>query len=1331
MAFPSSPSVGDLHTNEQGVTYRYTNNNSWVIETGASVGGREVYFYNDLASIPTPYNEQALYVIRNQNHIVRFLGGVPQYLPFVLTRAANLAALNALPLAQKSERGLYVTENDNTFYYWNGTIFVASVGGGNSAAIRVWEPSVGYLVNDLVIFEEITFKCISNHLSSTSFENDFTRWVAFSDSAAFFGDDIPGITDYQIQTAYPIILLENIDQDIVIRLPPARVGQYIDVAVSGQLTLPSQNTVIFRNSDGSSIGSRQNTRLQQSITETYACSDYVTTLRFAAFGTEGNYNWISLGSTIFNFTGATTNNHGTGGLVPAPRSTDVNNYLRGDGRWAPVASGGGGAEEWQPNTPYNTNQILEKDKVFYRVTQPHTSGTDFDQEGPNLAWFSGDGVEYTINVSGLNSYQFNSPRPRVLVVGLDNDLDFNLYIPTAGQKQHITFNNINLTPIRVSVKYNTNIVFAKWAPNADFGLGEFMVPSGQRHLYIAATFDVNNNNSNWIIYSTDQSFQGATIDLDGLGGSVPQPLIANRTQFLRGDGSWATPVAGGAIVPWAANSDFLENQIVEFEKSLYRVAVDYTSGGTIDEDGASLSWFAGPGGAVVIPAAGQSLIQIQSPRPLVAFLGVDTNCEVRLPVLQASQKIELLFQANPANVGPISVDINNALGNNVFWNDSVLGNNGPMLLYPNQTMFLAARNLKLGTDFAWEITVADARPYQGATATRDGVAGFVPKPTISDVNRFLRGDGTWADAGGGSGVSNIVNWAPTTLFEANQIINREGALYLVIQTYTSGVDFGLDDSSYIVNLGQTEVVQYDASGQNQVNIDSPAKYIFIENIDTNLQVRLPLLVSGQTIEIEFICNSNTPINVNIRDGGGANVISFLGANGAQSTSTNFTVKNQGGLRNRMRFSSLYFGGNWIWIGLPSSMYPFIGTDGTASGTAGFVPRPTVADVNRYLRSDGQWAAVSGGGGGIVPWVSGETYEQNQLVFANNTLFLVAQNHVSGPNIEFEGNNIYQIADNNVKLSVDLFGLSNYQILSPFTNIYLGSIENNITIVLPELQRGRKLRISFIAQASATVNFLRFDGSPNINNYTRGFFESTVSLQVNNGFRGEYIFAPVEDVINGTIGEWECKLSGEFTFSGADLLHTGCGGLVPSPTPAQRNQFLRGDGMWAEPAGAGAGGYDYWGGSLFSNDVNNQGDPLIVEINPGLEQPLSPNKTNNFLVSGNLFLNNDGLTVPGRNLFVVFFMGGIEVGQIEIEQDIADNANFNIDLKFAYVNGTQLVYQFTSHYRPIVDPNKPPKMRGGLEFIGSFGNTTLGIQLRMTLGDPADSANVDVYNLRLG
>lgn len=48
--------------------------------------------------------------------------------------------------------------------------------------------------------------------------------------------------------------------------------------------------------------------------------------------------------------------------------------------------------------------------------------------------------------------------------------------------------------------------------------------------------------------------------------------------------------------------------------------------------------------------------------------------------------------------------------------------------------------------------------------------------------------------------------------------------------------------------------------------------------------------------------------------------------------------------------------------LPST---FVGTDGTTAGTSGLVPAPANTDVNKYLKSDGTWAAVGGGSAVVV------------------------------------------------------------------------------------------------------------------------------------------------------------------------------------------------------------------------------------------------------------------------------------------------------------------------------------------------------------------------------
>lgn len=62
---------------------------------------------------------------------------------------------------------------------------------------------------------------------------------------------------------------------------------------------------------------------------------------------------------------------------------------------------------------------------------------------------------------------------------------------------------------------------------------------------------------------------------------------------------------------------------------------------------------------------------------------------------------------------------------------------------------------------------------------------------------------------------------------------------------------------------------------------------------------------------------------------------------------------------------------------------FTGTNGTTAGTSGLVPAPAVSDANKYLKSDGTWAEVQGGGGSddhtytttpseVGTWIDGRT-----------------------------------------------------------------------------------------------------------------------------------------------------------------------------------------------------------------------------------------------------------------------------------------------------------------------------------------------------------------------
>ena len=64
---------------------------------------------------------------------------------------------------------------------------------------------------------------------------------------------------------------------------------------------------------------------------------------------------------------------------------------------------------------------------------------------------------------------------------------------------------------------------------------------------------------------------------------------------------------------------------------------------------------------------------------------------------------------------------------------------------------ITAAQLGDALDRVSDYFVLTNQDFSGATAQAAGAKGMVPAPSAGDNTKFLRGDGTWQTAGGGSG----------------------------------------------------------------------------------------------------------------------------------------------------------------------------------------------------------------------------------------------------------------------------------------------------------------------------------------------------------------------------------------------------------------------------------------------------------------------------------------------------------------------------------------------------------------------------------------------------
>ena len=76
-----------------------------------------------------------------------------------------------------------------------------------------------------------------------------------------------------------------------------------------------------------------------------------------------------------------------------------------------------------------------------------------------------------------------------------------------------------------------------------------------------------------------------------------------------------------------------------------------------------------------------------------------------------------------------------------------------------------------------------------------------------------------------------------------------------------------------------------------------------------------------------------------------------------------------------------------YIGTTRAYTDFVGTSGGMAGAAGLVPAPQATDADKYLKSDGTWATVSGGGGGTTNYnsLSNKPRVNNVTLQGNKTL----------------------------------------------------------------------------------------------------------------------------------------------------------------------------------------------------------------------------------------------------------------------------------------------------------------------------------------------------------
>ena len=263
-------------------------------------------------------------------------------------------------------------------------------------------------------------------------------------------------------------------------------------------------------------------------------------------------------------TGASASANGTAGYVPQPLTGDESKYLRGDGTWAVVQSGelydAGDGIEFTYN--HMIDMLFDRTAFLNSVTEVKRGTISKDTitgaftltATENDAYTSPDrsslGTVYSIQADPNTTYKltWTSDDPTVSgkVYAFENGDTIKMYIVDQSTLNELTF-------ITSSTCQTLNFRFG--VQNS----GDSITYSAISLYKITGDATINAKLGNGLHFDSNDAIEvdsmiGATSQANGESGTVPQPLIADKDKFLKGDGSWDTPSGTYTLPPASAST---------------------------------------------------------------------------------------------------------------------------------------------------------------------------------------------------------------------------------------------------------------------------------------------------------------------------------------------------------------------------------------------------------------------------------------------------------------------------------------------------------------------------------------------------------------------------------------------------------------------------------------------------------------------------------------------------------------------------------------------------------------------------------------------------------
>lgn len=398
--------------------------------------------------------------------------------------------------------------------------------------------------------------------------------------------------------------------------------------------------------------------------------------------------WKAAGEIVYDFRGATASEDGTNGLVPAPLAGEQSYYLKGDGTWAKIKQGG-----------------------------------DKYKAGEGIFILSGEVVSDTFP---FKAYSKSGHLSQYIIYGNTGGVGENMGGGAYGINISITDEHGNIS--------NTSIILPEKISFGDYIDYEKQVFVHMRTNVSSLINTVDSNYSyRWAIRSN------GNISPTDIGAYGSSPQVTTLAELEPG-----TTYELYHACTYPAFSSYMNLNVYDTEQNRTRTMNFYDSTGNVP--------------TIIALGPNEKYIRLTYehgsfyPYTLIKVKAVETPTTLpQIPLFPNSiNTINVTNTIKPAEIyvevaEPSEDDPEDPMSEytGIIYNDGVLD--------VTQEDPTASNELTVHfRDGSKVLTLPEAEPMTGATASTDGAGGTVPAPLMGEEEMFLRGDGTWQTVSSGT-----------------------------------------------------------------------------------------------------------------------------------------------------------------------------------------------------------------------------------------------------------------------------------------------------------------------------------------------------------------------------------------------------------------------------------------------------------------------------------------------------------------------------------------------------------------------------------------------------